>query len=109
MPAQQWIPENIPQDHTGRGQRTAGTAGAERQVGREFGDGTAVPRPGGTPESAREHAEHLESAEAVSGCQNAADGIAVVKLDTWLDNVRKHAANPPTQRHADLDALGIRR
>ncbi|MFJ1887163.1 MULTISPECIES: helicase associated domain-containing protein [unclassified Streptomyces] len=56
----------------------------------------------------RKHAEHLESAEAVSGRQNGADGTVMVKLGTWLDNVRKRAGKLPEQRRADLDQLGMR-
>ncbi|MFG3532676.1 Helicase associated domain protein [Streptomyces sp. NPDC047917] len=56
----------------------------------------------------RKHAEHLETAEAVPGRQNGADGVVVVKLGTWLDNVRKRAAKLPEQRRADLDVLGMR-
>lgn len=56
----------------------------------------------------RKHVEHLETADALSGRQNAADEPVVVKLGTWLDNVRKRAAKLPQQRRADLDQLGMR-
>ncbi|MFF9075625.1 helicase associated domain-containing protein [Streptomyces sp. NPDC014735] len=41
----------------------------------------------------REHVERLET--------------VVVKLGTWLDNVRKRVAKLAEQWRADLDALGI--
>ncbi|MEV5205137.1 Helicase associated domain protein [Streptomyces sp. NPDC053720] len=56
----------------------------------------------------RKHAEHLEAENALSGRQNSADGPVVVKLGTWLDNVRKRAAKLPEQRRTDLDELGMR-
>ncbi|WP_405852894.1 helicase associated domain-containing protein [Streptomyces sp. NBC_01369] len=56
----------------------------------------------------RKHAEHLESEDALSGRQGGADGPVVVKLGTWLDNVRKRAAKLPEQRRTDLDQLGMR-
>ncbi|WP_326770785.1 helicase associated domain-containing protein (plasmid) [Streptomyces sp. NBC_01591] len=56
----------------------------------------------------RKHAEHLETEDALSGRQNGADGPMVIKLGTWLDNVRKRAAKLPEQRRADLDALSMR-
>ncbi|MEV5205044.1 helicase associated domain-containing protein [Streptomyces sp. NPDC053720] len=42
------------------------------------------------------------------GRQSGADEVVVVKLGTWLDNVRKRAAKLPEQRRADLDQLGMR-
>ncbi|MFD5503619.1 Helicase associated domain protein [Streptomyces sp. NPDC127061] len=56
----------------------------------------------------RKHTEHLETEDALSGRQEGADGPVVVKLGTWLDNVRKRAAKLPEQRRADLDELGMR-
>ncbi|MGW0960816.1 helicase associated domain-containing protein [Streptomyces gelaticus] len=56
----------------------------------------------------RKHIEHLETEGALSGRQGGADGPVVVKLGTWLDNVRKRTAKPPEQRRADLDQLGMR-
>ncbi|MES9558716.1 MULTISPECIES: Helicase associated domain protein [unclassified Streptomyces] len=56
----------------------------------------------------RKHVEELETRDALSGRQGGADGAVVVKLGTWLDNVRKRAAKLPQQRRADLDALGMR-
>ncbi|MFF3788131.1 helicase associated domain-containing protein [Streptomyces sp. NPDC001933] len=56
----------------------------------------------------RKHAEHLETEEALSGRQGGTDGPVVVKLGTWLDNVRKRAAKLPKQRRTDLDQLGMR-
>ncbi|MFD7499249.1 helicase associated domain-containing protein [Streptomyces sp. NPDC059832] len=53
----------------------------------------------------RKHAEQLE---ALSGRQGGADGPLVVRLGTWLDNVRKRAAKLPGQRRADLDQLRMR-
>ncbi|WP_326763461.1 helicase associated domain-containing protein [Streptomyces sp. NBC_01591] len=56
----------------------------------------------------RKHVEQLETEDALSDRQCGADGAAVVKLGTWLDNVRKRAAKLPEQRRADLNALGMR-
>ncbi|SFY44175.1 helicase associated domain-containing protein (plasmid) [Streptomyces atratus] len=56
----------------------------------------------------RKHAEHLASADTLSGRQNATDEPVVVKLGTWLDNVRKRAGKLPEQRRAELDELGMR-
>ncbi|MFH8520370.1 hypothetical protein ACH4CE_35940 [Streptomyces gelaticus] len=42
------------------------------------------------------------------GRQDGAEGVVVVKLGTWLDNVRKRAAKLPEQRRTDLDQLGMR-
>ncbi|MGW2182915.1 helicase associated domain-containing protein [Streptomyces sp. NPDC001732] len=56
----------------------------------------------------RKHAEHLETENALSGRQDGTDGPVVVKLGTWLDNVRKRAAKLPEQRRTDLDQLGMR-
>ncbi|MFG2631906.1 helicase associated domain-containing protein [Streptomyces sp. NPDC048473] len=40
----------------------------------------------------RKHAEHLEVGDGPEGCQGGADGPVVIKLGTWLDNVRKSSA-----------------
>ncbi|MEU9464032.1 helicase associated domain-containing protein [Streptomyces sp. NPDC058322] len=60
------------------------------------------------------HVEHLEGAAegtaGPSGHQAGADGlvVVVVKLGTWLDNVRKRAGRLTERRRADLDHLGMR-
>ncbi|WP_406163143.1 helicase associated domain-containing protein [Streptomyces sp. NBC_01005] len=58
------------------------------------------------------HVEHLEGAAegtaGPSGHQAGADGVVVVKLGTWLDNVRKRAGRLTGRRRADLDHLGMR-
>ncbi|MFB6717016.1 helicase associated domain-containing protein [Streptomyces sp. NPDC056237] len=60
----------------------------------------------------RKHVEHLagaaESTAGPSDHQAGADGVMVVKLGTWLDNVRKRAGKLTEQRRADLDRLGMR-
>ncbi|MFD7533539.1 helicase associated domain-containing protein [Streptomyces sp. NPDC059849] len=56
----------------------------------------------------RKHVEHLETENALSGRQGGTEGPVVVKLGTWLDNVRKRAAKLPEQRRTDLDQLGMR-
>ncbi|MFD0621546.1 hypothetical protein ACFQ2K_52815 [Streptomyces sanglieri] len=56
----------------------------------------------------RKHVEHLETEDGPTGRQGGADGGLVVKLGTWLDNVRKRAAKLPEQRRTDLDQLGMR-
>ncbi|WP_326763661.1 helicase associated domain-containing protein [Streptomyces sp. NBC_01591] len=56
----------------------------------------------------RKHAEHLETENGLGDRQAGTDGLVVVKLGTWLDNVRKRAAKLPEQRRADLDQLGMR-
>ncbi|WP_326763375.1 helicase associated domain-containing protein [Streptomyces sp. NBC_01591] len=56
----------------------------------------------------RKHVEHMETENGPAGRQDGADGPLVVKLGTWLDNVRKRAAKLPEQRPTDLDALGMR-
>ncbi|MFJ8856615.1 helicase associated domain-containing protein, partial [Streptomyces sp. NPDC102437] len=107
-PVQQWILENTlgfqaaednerPMKQTQDAKWAANLAAARQFHARE-----------GHLRVPRKHAEHLESAEAVPGRQNAADGAVVVKLGTWLDNVRKRAAKLPEQRRTDLDQLGMR-
>ncbi|MFF2902747.1 helicase associated domain-containing protein [Streptomyces sp. NPDC057966] len=60
----------------------------------------------------RKHVEHLagaaEGTAGPGGHQAGADRGVVVKLGTWLDNVRKRAGRLTEQRRADLDALGMR-
>ncbi|MFD0344557.1 helicase associated domain-containing protein [Streptomyces sp. NPDC127117] len=56
----------------------------------------------------RKHAAHLETEDGPAGRQGGTDGVVVVKLGTWLDNVRKRAAKLPQQRRTDLDQLGMR-
>ncbi|MFE7113620.1 helicase associated domain-containing protein [Streptomyces sp. NPDC057575] len=56
----------------------------------------------------RKHVEQLEAEDMLSGRQGGSDGGVVVRLGTWLDNVRKRAAKLPEQRRADLDQLGMR-
>ncbi|MFF2902197.1 hypothetical protein [Streptomyces sp. NPDC057966] len=55
----------------------------------------------------RRHVEHLKAEDGPTSRQSGADDV-VVKLGTWLDNVRKRAAELPEQRRTDPDALGIR-
>ncbi|WP_330479417.1 hypothetical protein OG301_36025 [Streptomyces platensis] len=58
----------------------------------------------------RKHAERLETEKETvpTSRQNGSDGGVVVKLGTWLDNVRKRAAKLAGQRLAGLDQLGMR-
>ncbi|MEU9567054.1 helicase associated domain-containing protein [Streptomyces sp. NPDC048161] len=56
----------------------------------------------------RKHVEQVAVEEELSGSQGGADGPVVVKLGTWLDNVRKRSGKLPEQRRADLDQLGMR-
>ncbi|MEU9463758.1 helicase associated domain-containing protein [Streptomyces sp. WC2508] len=56
----------------------------------------------------RKHVERLETEDDPTGRQSGADEGVVVKLGTWLDNVRKRAAKLPEQRRTDLDQLGMR-
>ncbi|MDV9195400.1 helicase associated domain-containing protein [Streptomyces sp. Wh19] len=55
----------------------------------------------------RNHAEHLKEC-ALSGRQNGTDGGVVVRLGTWLDNVRKRADRLSAGRRAELDELSMR-
>ncbi|MER6499188.1 helicase associated domain-containing protein [Streptomyces sp. NPDC001455] len=108
LAAQQWLLENTlgltPAEKAGRtvprGQdaKWAANLAAARQYHTREGH-LRVPR---------KHVEHLESEAGPSGRQNGADGAVEVKLGTWLDNVRKRADKLTEQRHADLDALGMR-
>ncbi|MFD7623965.1 helicase associated domain-containing protein [Streptomyces sp. NPDC059802] len=56
----------------------------------------------------RKYVELRETQDGPTGRQGGADGGVVVKLGTWLDNVRKRAAKLPEQRRTDLDELGMR-
>ncbi|WP_326771050.1 helicase associated domain-containing protein (plasmid) [Streptomyces sp. NBC_01591] len=56
----------------------------------------------------RKHVEQVGTEAGLVGRQNGADGVVVVKLGTWLDNVRKRAGKLAEQRRADLNALGMR-
>ncbi|WP_331754228.1 helicase associated domain-containing protein (plasmid) [Streptomyces sp. NBC_00012] len=56
----------------------------------------------------RKHIEQLDAEAVPTGRQDGADGGVVVKLGTWLDNVRKRAVKLAEQRRADLDQLGMR-
>ncbi|MEU9565400.1 Helicase associated domain protein [Streptomyces sp. NPDC048161] len=108
LPAQQWLLENVlgiePAEEAERPvKRTQDTMwavnmAAARQFHTREGH-LRVPR---------KHAEHLEMGEGPAGHQNGADGVVVVKLGTWLDNVRKRADRLSAERRADLDALGMR-
>ncbi len=93
LPAQQWLLENtLGLAPAGRDERPAKRTrddkwAANLEAARQFHTREGrlrVPR------------EHVERLEAV-----------VVKLGTWLDNVRKRVAKLPEQWRADLDALGI--
>ncbi|MES9553805.1 MULTISPECIES: Helicase associated domain protein [unclassified Streptomyces] len=108
LPAQQWILENTlkiapaeeeerPVKQTQDRKWAANLAAAQQFHARE-----------GHLRVPRKHVEELETRDALSGRQGGADGAVVVKLGTWLDNVRKRAAKLPQQRRADLDALGMR-
>ncbi|MCX5112357.1 helicase associated domain-containing protein [Streptomyces sp. NBC_00378] len=59
----------------------------------------------------RKH-EHLEGAAegtaGPAGHQTSTGRLVVIKLGTWLDNVRKRAHRLTEQRRADLVALGMR-
>ncbi|MFK4212742.1 Helicase associated domain protein [Streptomyces sp. NPDC030920] len=107
LPAQQWLLENV------LGIEPAGEA--ERPVRRTQDTMWALNLRAvqqfhtreGHLRVPRKHVEHLEGGAAV-GRQNGADGVVVVKLGTWLDNVRKRADRLSAERRADLDALGMR-
>ncbi|WP_331749467.1 Helicase associated domain protein (plasmid) [Streptomyces sp. NBC_00984] len=112
LPAQQWLLENVlgiepageaeqPVKRTQDTMWALSLRAAQQFHGRE-----------GHLRVPRKHVEYLEGvAEGTagpSGHQAGAGGVVVVKLGTWLDNVRKRAAKLPEQRRADLDALGMR-
>ncbi|WP_406016344.1 helicase associated domain-containing protein [Streptomyces sp. NBC_00984] len=108
LPAQQWLLENVlgiePAEEAERPVRRtqddmwALNLTAARQFhGRE-----------GHLRVPRKHAEHLEMEEGPGGRQGGAEGVVVVKLGMWLDNVRKRADRLTEQRRADLDQLGMR-
>ncbi|MCX4851405.1 helicase associated domain-containing protein [Streptomyces sp. NBC_00893] len=108
LPAQQWLLENV------LGIEPAEEA--ERPVKRTQDDMWAVNLRAARQFHAREghlrvprkHVEQVGTEAGLVGRQNGADGVMVVKLGTWLDNVRKRVAKLPEQRRADLDALGMR-
>ncbi|WP_405721035.1 helicase associated domain-containing protein [Streptomyces sp. NBC_00046] len=56
----------------------------------------------------RKHVEQVGTEAGLAGQQGGVDGVVVVKLGTWLDNVRKRAGKLAEQRRADLDQLGMR-
>ncbi|RPK54789.1 Helicase associated domain protein [Streptomyces sp. ADI95-17] len=111
LPAQQWLLENVlgiePAEEAERlVKRTQDTMwalnlrAAQQYHARE-----------GHLRVPRKRVEHLAGAAGMagpSGHQAGADGVVVVKLGTWLDNVRKRAGRLTEQRRADLDALGMR-
>ncbi|MFG2219768.1 Helicase associated domain protein [Streptomyces sp. NPDC048685] len=111
LPAQQWLLENV------LGIEPAEEA--ERPVRRTQDDMWAVNLAAARQFHAREghlrvprkHVEHLEGAAeettGPSGHQAGADGVVVVKLGTWLDNVRKRATKLTEQRRTDLNHLGM--
>ncbi|MFJ5197036.1 Helicase associated domain protein [Streptomyces sp. NPDC088394] len=111
LPAQQWLLENV------LGIEPAGEA--EQPVKRTQDDMWALNLRAAQQFHGREghlrvprkHVEYLEGvAEGTagpSGHQAGADGVVVVKLGTWLDNVRKRATKLTEQRRADLDVLGM--
>ncbi|WP_406251950.1 Helicase associated domain protein, partial [Streptomyces atratus] len=108
LPVQQWILENTlkitPAEEAERpvkqtqDTKWAANLAAARQFHAREGH-LRVPR---------KHAEHLEAEAVPTGRQDGADGGVVVKLGTWLDNVRKRADKLAEQRRADLDQLGMR-
>ncbi|MFE3152357.1 MULTISPECIES: helicase associated domain-containing protein [unclassified Streptomyces] len=108
LPAQQWILENTlkltPAEEDERpvkqtqDAKWAANLAAPRQLHAREGH-LRVPR---------KHVEHLETKDGPTGRQSGVDEGAVVKLGTWLDNVRKRAAKLPEQRRTDLDQLGMR-
>ncbi|MFJ1717068.1 Helicase associated domain protein [Streptomyces sp. NPDC088260] len=112
LPAQQWLLENV------LGIEPAGEA--EQPVKRTQDDMWALNLRAAQQFHGREghlrvprkHVEYLEGvAEGTagpSGHQAGADGVVVVKLGTWLDNVRKRATKLTEQRRTDLDVLGMR-
>ncbi|MFE7111411.1 Helicase associated domain protein [Streptomyces sp. NPDC057575] len=112
VPAQQWLLENV------LGIEPAGDD--ERPVRRTQNDMWAINLAAARQFHAREghlrvprkHVEHLAgAAEGTTGPGSRPAGAGepvVVKLGTWLDNIRKRAGKLTRQRRADLDALGMR-
>ncbi|MFE6497157.1 Helicase associated domain protein [Streptomyces sp. NPDC057748] len=112
LPAQQWLLENV------LGIEAVGDD--ERPVKRTQDDMWALNLRAAQQFHAREghlrvprkHVEHLagaaEGTAGPGGHQAGADEVVAVKLGTWLDNVRKRADKLTEQRHADLNALGMR-
>ncbi|WP_331750793.1 helicase associated domain-containing protein [Streptomyces sp. NBC_00046] len=108
LPAQQWILENTlglqaagederPVKQTQDTKWAANLAAARLFHARE-----------GHLRVPRKHVEQLGGEAVTAGRQDGAGGGVVVKLGTWLDNVRKRAAKLPQHRRADLDELGMR-
>ncbi|WP_405722736.1 helicase associated domain-containing protein [Streptomyces sp. NBC_00046] len=108
LPVQQWILENTfgiqaagederPVKQTQDTKWAANLAAARRFHARE-----------GHLRVPRKHIEQLDAEAVPTGRQDGADGGVVVKLGTWLDNVRKRAVKLAEQRRADLDQLGMR-
>ncbi|WP_331754117.1 helicase associated domain-containing protein [Streptomyces sp. NBC_00826] len=108
LPAQQWLLENV------LGIEPAEEA--ERPVKRTQDDMWALNLRAARQFHAREghlrvprkHVEQVETEAGLAGRQAGADGPVVVKLGTWLDNVRKRAGKLAEQRRAELNALGMR-
>ncbi|MGY3061489.1 hypothetical protein ACVWZD_005787 [Streptomyces sp. TE3672] len=108
LPAQQWILENA------LGLQAAG--GNERPVKLTQDTKWAANLAAALQFHAREghlrvprkHIEQMETEDGPTGRQGFVDEGVVVKLGTWLDNVRKRAAKLPEQRRTDLDQLGMR-
>ncbi|GGV97613.1 helicase [Streptomyces gelaticus] len=108
LPAQQWLLENV------LGIEPAEEA--ERPVRRTQDDMWAINLRAAQQFHAREghlrvprkHVEQVGTEEGPGGRQGGAEGGVVVKLGTWLDNVRKRAGKLTEQRRADLDRLGMR-
>ncbi|MCX4869713.1 helicase associated domain-containing protein (plasmid) [Streptomyces sp. NBC_00257] len=108
LPVQQWILENTlklaPAEEDERPvKQTQDTMWAlNLTAARQFHTGEGHLR---VP---RKHIERLEMGTVPAGRQGSVDGGVVVKLGTWLDNVRKRAAKLPEQRRADLNQLDMR-
>ncbi|MET8747184.1 Helicase associated domain protein [Streptomyces sp. NPDC004728] len=112
LPAQQWLLDNVlgiePAEETERPvKRTQddmwalNLAAARQFHGRE-----------GHLRVPRKHVEHMagtaQGTRTPGGHQAGTEGPVMIKLGTWLDNVRKRADRLTEQRRADLDALGMR-
>ncbi|OKI53493.1 hypothetical protein AMK17_25695 [Streptomyces sp. CB00072] len=108
QPAQQWLPENA------LGLKPAGED--ERPVKRTQDDkwklNLAAARQFHEREGhlrvPRKHEEQLVSDGGGFGAQVGAGGVVVIKLGTWIDNVRKRAGKLPEQRRTEIDALSMR-
>ncbi|MEV5205706.1 Helicase associated domain protein [Streptomyces sp. NPDC053720] len=108
LPAQQWLLDNVLGIEPAQDE--------ERPVRRTQGDMWALNLLAARQFHAREghlrvprkHVEQVETEAGLAGRQAAAEGVVVVKLGTWLDNVRKRAGKLAEQRRAELNALGMR-